>query len=341
MNAFLKILAGLVVFLILLSGYANFLHPRIFFSRQQITYADSRSELKGGEAISFRSGPFTLRGRLKAPSIVGRKVPAIIFSDGSGGQSSFASPFYSRFLDTLFEQNLPPDSIAFLYFEKRGVGKSDGNWYDTDFEERAADVKAAADYLKTLPFIDSSRIVVAGHSQGGWITQICLSKYPETFAGGISMAGPAFGVKEQLINDYASKLMCDQQLNESEARVQALSQVETDLLLVRFFPFQQEWHQLNRVRDFDPASYLTTVHKPLLMLFCENDALVSPKNSLARLKELFGICPPSEIVSFTIKGANHGFKLSDKCYDGPYQKLSFAEQGKSTIRRWIQTTVLR
>ncbi|HEY0898348.1 MAG TPA: hypothetical protein VGD90_03395, partial [Sphingobacteriaceae bacterium] len=76
-------------------------------------------------------------------------------------------------------------------------------------------------------------------------------------------------------------------------------------------------------------------------LFCENDALVSPKNSLARLKELFGMCPPSEIVTFTIKGANHGFKLSDKCYDGPNQKLQFAQQGKSMIRRWIQSTVLR
>jgi len=82
------------------------------------------------------------------------------------------------------------DSVAVLYFDKRGIGQSEGKWFNTSFEERAADVKAAADYLKTLSNIDTNKIAVVGHSQGG-----CLAKYPKTFAGGISMAGPTFSAK--------------------------------------------------------------------------------------------------------------------------------------------------
>jgi dipeptidyl aminopeptidase/acylaminoacyl peptidase len=84
-----------------------------------------------------------------------------------GGESSYATTYYPKFLDSLFEQNLPKDSIAFFYFEKRGVGKSEGKWYDTDFVQRAEDVKAAADFLKSLSGIDSNKLMVVGHSQGG------------------------------------------------------------------------------------------------------------------------------------------------------------------------------
>ena len=338
MKIFKRILLVSALLIILSSVYAHLLHPALFFSRQPVTYADSFA-LQGGSEVSFQSGPYTLRGRLKAPKDVAGKVPAIIFCDGSGGQSSYATTYYSKFIDSLYEHNLPQDSLAFLYFEKRGVGKSEGTWYNTSFEQRAEDVKAAADYLKSLPFIDTSKIAVVGHSQGGWIVQICLSKYGQAFAGGISMAGPTFGVKEQVVNDYASSLICKEKLDEEKAWEKAINKVNFDFLFASAFPFQQEWKQLSIIKQFDPAGYLKTVNKPLLLLFCENDALVSPKKSLARLNEVFPNGHPSNIQTVTVKGANHGFKLSELCYKGSYKNIPFSEEGKQEINQWVRAVL--
>jgi dipeptidyl aminopeptidase/acylaminoacyl peptidase len=339
MKILIKIFFGLILLLICITIYANFLHPLFFFTRQDVSY-DKRFALKEGSEVSFKSGKNTIKGWLKIPKDLNRRIPAIIFCVGSGGQSSYGDAFYSKFLDTLFEQNLPKDSIAFLYFDKRGVGKSEGKWYNTDFEQRAEDVKAGADYLKSLSFIDSSKIIVAGHSQGGWIAQICLSKYPQTFSGGISMAGPTFGVKEQVINDYTSAMMCQEGLTESNAREKALKKVNFDFLFTSFFPFRQEWKQLAVVKKFEPSKYLATIKKPLLLMFCENDALVSPKYSFIALNKLYPNGPPSNFQTVIIKGANHAFKLADLCYSVPYTNVHFSEQAQNEIYYWVKSWYL-
>ena len=323
------------VVLILFIIYAHTLHSSIFFSRQPIIYADN-FKLKAATEVFFKINKLTLTGRLKLPDHSTGKVPAILFCVGSGGESSYSTTFYSKFLDSLFEQNLSKDSIAFFYFEKRGVGKSEGNWYDTDFEQRAEDVKAAADFLKTIPSIDSNKLIVVGHSQGGWISQICLAKYPNTFAAGISMAGPTFSVKEQVINDYSTRFQCKEAMNENDAKRKAVRQVNLDFLLTSLFPVKQEWRQLTLIKNFDPAPFLAEIKKPLLLLYCENDALVSPKACIARLTDLFPGGIPRNIETCTLKGANHSFKLSDLCYAGPYRNIPFSEEGKQVIREWIK-----
>jgi pimeloyl-ACP methyl ester carboxylesterase len=323
-----------VLFVILLSLYANFLHPKLFFTKQPIKWLNNAA-LSKGTKVSFKSGSNTLYGRLKAPAASATKLPAIIFCPGSGGQSSYADNYYVSFLDTLYEQNFPKDSIAFLYFDKRGVGESEGNWYSASFEDRAEDVKAAADYLHTLPFIDTSKIIVVGHSQGGWIAQICVSKYPQTFAGAISMAGPTFGVREQVANDYTSNFMCFEHLSKKEAEQKASRQVNFDFCFTSFFPFQQDWKQLSTIKDFDPSAYLKNVQKPLLLMFCENDPLVSPQNSIARLNALYNNNVPSNIQTTVIKGAIHPFKLADICYRGSFNDIPLSMQAKLEIHDWV------
>jgi uncharacterized protein len=340
MKIFIKIFFGTILLIIFVSVYANFLHPVFSFTRQEVSI-DKKFALKEGSEVSFKSGNYTLKGWLKAPKNVKERVPAIIFCVGSGGQASYRDTFYSKFLDTLFEQNLSRYSIAFLYFDKRGVGKSKGKWYNTDFEQRAEDVKAGADFLKSLPFIDSNKIVVVGHSQGGWIVQICLAKYPKTFSGGISMAGPTFGVKEQVINDYTSVLMCQQGLTESEARAKVLKKVNFDFWFTSLFPFRQEWKQLAIVKKFEPSPYLAAIKKPLLLMFCENDALVSPKNSFNALNKIYPDGLPPNFRSVIIKGANHAFKVADLCYNGPYNNIPFSEQVQKEIYDWVKPLLFK
>jgi len=159
-----KMLVTSILIILALSLYANFVHNELFSSKNDLPNLDTTSYGKG-ISISFKSGQYTLKGNLLVPKASGRKFPAIIFNVGSA-VSSYASN-YTKFLDSLFEKNLPLDSVALLYFDKRGIGRSEGKWCSTSFEERAADVKTAADYLKTLSNIDTNKIAVVGHSQGG------------------------------------------------------------------------------------------------------------------------------------------------------------------------------
>ncbi|WP_317164560.1 alpha/beta hydrolase family protein [Pontibacter burrus] len=292
--------------------------------------------------ISFKSGQYTLQGKLLVPKHIAQttaKIPAIVFCVGSGAGSTTSS--YASFVDSLFTNQLPMDSVAILYFDKRGIGASEGKWHTADFESRAADAKAAADYLQSLPFIDKNRIAIAGHSQGGWITQICVSKYPETFVGGISLAGPTFNVWEQVRNDYTSTLMCKEQLTEEAARQKATKKTKVTFLVATALPVKPQWKQLKVIGKFEPGKYLSNIQRSLLLIFGENDALVSPKYSLAELQKLYPGGIPANIQTATIAGANHSFKLTDLCHEGSTKGIPYAAATKNQIRDWVRINLLK
>ncbi|TVP49744.1 MAG: alpha/beta fold hydrolase [Mongoliibacter sp.] len=284
--------------------------------------------------ISFQSEGYTLKGKLVVPQNTETKVPAIIFLIGSGGNSSYAKD-YKKFIDFFLESPMEKEDIAFLYFDKRGVGESEGKWQNTDFEQRAEDAKNAAAYLQSLPQIDAEKIYVVGHSQGGWIVQICLAKYPEYFAGGISMAGPTFNVKKQLINDYQSAFICNKEMTPEKALKKARRRVYRDLTIVSILPLQEDWKQLKVIRKFDPKKYLLNIEKPLLLLFAENDRLVNPSWSMEHLEMLYPEGAPGFISHYIAAGENHSFKTSPLCYIGPWGELKFSAKTRDVIQRWF------
>jgi pimeloyl-ACP methyl ester carboxylesterase len=333
-----KILITSILIILALSLYANFVHNQIISSRNELSDMDTTSYGKG-IPISFKSGKYTLKGNLLVPKTSGRKFPVIIFSVGSA-LSSYASN-YTKLLDSLFEKNLPLDSVALLYFDKRGIGQSEGKWFSTSFEERAADVKAAADYLKTLSNIDTNKIAVVGHSQGGWIVQICLAKYPETFVGGISMAGPTFSVKTQLINDYQTKFICAENLDNFKANRKAGKSVSRDLFFTSLFPFKENWKQLKVIKKFEPGSYLKKIDKPILLMFAENDAMVYPAWCVKELSKVFPRGLPYNFDTIVIKGVNHGFKISSLCYNGSFKTIPYSDDCKKAILNWTRQFLLK
>jgi pimeloyl-ACP methyl ester carboxylesterase len=99
------------------------------------------------------------------------KIPAIIFVVGSK-ESSYRTN-YKSFSKFFMEDLIEEQNIALVHFDKRGIGKSTGKWYKTSLEHLAEDVKEVAKFLSKIEYIDTSKIYVIGHSQGGWIVQYC------------------------------------------------------------------------------------------------------------------------------------------------------------------------
>ncbi len=285
--------------------------------------------------IKANSEGFVLDGTLLKKSGDQQKRPVVIFLVGSGNSSHITN--YKDFNQFFLEKTFLENGFAIAYFDKRGIGKSQGTWYETTFEQRALDAKNVALEIQKSDFIDKSKIFLIGHSQGGWITQIALSQYPEVFAGGVSMAGATFGVKKQLINDYQSDFICKKGFDEQRALKRATKKVNRDLFIVSLLGRRGNWKQLKLIKNFEPEPYLKKIDKPLLFLFAENDELVGLVWSIDELKSLFPINLPSVFEIYTAPGETHSFKIAPKCYIGKSSDSYFSETTRQKLFSWINT----
>ncbi|MGV3656468.1 MAG: alpha/beta hydrolase family protein [Chitinophagaceae bacterium] len=284
--------------------------------------------------ITFTSGAYRLAGQLLLPpQAQTQKVPAIVFLVGSGAESSYRTS-YKQMLEENFEKLLLPKGIALLYFDKRGVGASEGAWQEADFYDRAQDAAAAIRFLKSAPDIDTTNIGVIGHSQGGWIAQLVAALWPQDVAYMISLAGPSFSVKQQVVNDLQTGFRC-QGLPQNKARKKAKQKAGLTFAITTMLPLQPHWKQLKVIRHFEPAKAIQQIKCPALFLFGENDGLVYPDWSIAALQKIFGGNIPAHIQHQTIAGANHGFKVADLCYKGAWGPLPFAPAFQQALQAWV------
>lgn len=284
--------------------------------------------------VAFESEGHTLRGDLLLPKVRAGRMPAIIFLVGSGPVSSHRGN-YRDFLRFFLEDPLADAQVALFYFDKRGVWGSEGQWHKTDFQQRALDVAQAARYLRTRPEIDAEKIYLVGHSQGGWITQICLADYHELFAGGISMAGATFGVRRQIVNDYQSEYICEKGMNEARALRRASRRASRDIGFISLFPLTENWKQLKRIKNFEPQPFLLQNRRPLLLMVADNDELVSADWCWEELMKLYPDGPPDHLQWYRATGENHSFKISDRCYAGRWSELDYSQQSRARMIGWL------
>lgn len=299
-------------------------------SYRQPAFANEVDTIK----IKANSEGFVLDGILLKKSNDQQKRPVVIFLAGSGISSHRTN--YKDFNQFFLEKTFLENGFAIAYFDKRGIGKSQGTWYETTFEQRALDAKNVALEIQKSPFIDINKIFLIGHSQGGWITQIALSQYPEVFAGGVSMAGATFGVKKQLINDYQSDYICENGFDEKKALKRATRKVNRDLFVVSLIGRRGNWRQLNLIKNFEPEPYLKSINKPLLLLLGENDELVNSRWCIDDLNSLFSNKIPSNFEVVLAEGETHSFKTAPKCYKGNVAETFYSEKTSEILFRWIK-----
>lgn len=119
------------------------------------------------EEVTFKNGDVILSGTLILPKSA-QKVSAIIFTHGSGAETRIPNKSWAiKFAEK---------GIASLIYDKRGTGKSNGAWQIASMDDLANDALAGLAFLKTRAEIDSSKIGVTGHSQGGWVAPLASTK---------------------------------------------------------------------------------------------------------------------------------------------------------------------
>src|SRR5215831_5778940 len=106
-----------------------------------------------------------------------KKYPVAILITGSGQQDRDETIFEHRPF-AIIADYLTKKGFAVLRVDDRGVGKSKGPLVKATTSDFADDVLTSIAYLKTRKDIDSNRIGLIGHSEGGIIAPIVFTRWP-------------------------------------------------------------------------------------------------------------------------------------------------------------------
>lgn len=142
------------------------------------------------------SAGVTLAGTVTAPDDKG-KYPAVILVTGSGPQNRDEElAGHKPFL--VIADWLARNGVVTLRYDDRGFAKSTGNFRAATTLDFAGDASAAIDFLRTLPFVDTAKVGLIGHSEGGLIAPIVADMNKGTrFI--IPLAGPGVNGKEIIL----------------------------------------------------------------------------------------------------------------------------------------------
>jgi uncharacterized protein len=293
----------------------------------------------------------TLAGTLTIPNGKG-PFPAVVLISGSGPQDRDETVFDQKPFFVLADF-LTKAGIAVLRYDDRGTAKSGGIYKTADVDDFAHDAMAAFEYLKSRPEINSQKIGLIGHSEGGMVAPILASSSPD-IAFIVLMAGP--GVKgDELLWLQTEKiyksakvgndvLLLDKKVKQ---KIFAIIKAENDTAVIRSKIFKifdklgdNELEMLALKREminqrvsafispemlylirFDPSKYLSRVKCPVLALNGEKDIQVTPDENLPAIEKAL---KEAGNANYTVKKLwylNHMFQTCDKCTINEYATL--------------------
>jgi pimeloyl-ACP methyl ester carboxylesterase len=192
------------------------INAELRFNQQEIPQLETKKLQDPKEPIPYLqdevtiynpTGDFNLSGTLTHPEHTKPvKVACVILITGSGPQERNEEILGHRPFLVLADR-LTLSGYGVLRMDDRGTGKSEGVFNGATSKDFVTDIESAIAFVKTLSYIDTQKIILMGHSEGGMIANMVAAKHPEVY-GVISLAGP--GV-------LGSTLLKEQQLLISKA----------------------------------------------------------------------------------------------------------------------------
>ena len=153
-------------------------------------------------------GGFELAGTLTRPDGKpgAKPLPCVVTITGSGPQDRDERialvrgyRLFRQIADTLSRRG-----IAVLRLDDRGTGESGGRFVGSTSADFGDDVEDALRWLKRQPGIDTTRLALLGHSEGGIIAPM-VATHEHSITALVLLAGPAWDGKRILVyqNEWA------------------------------------------------------------------------------------------------------------------------------------------
>ena len=298
------------------------------------------------------------------------KFPAVVLISGSGPQNRDEEIFgHKPFL--VISDFLTINGISVLRFDDRGVGASTGDFSKATTYDFANDVLAAVNYLKSRAEIDSKKIGLIGHSEGGMIAQIAAVKNPDDVNYIIMLAGvgipgdelillqskiiagiegrPKEEIEKAMVNQerLVNILKSDKLNNEIETEIRQIiydafsnlpeSRENIDKIIdMQMKTVTSDWYR-NFLR-FKPSEYLEQIKCPVLALNGEKDAQVPPKENLSAIEKALNKAGNKNFKVLELKGLNHLFQTAETGSISEYGKIeeTFSQTALEEMLKWLK-----
>ena len=298
------------------------------------------------EEVVFSNGEIGLAGELTLPDGDGPHPAAVLIS-GSGDQDRDSNLSGFRVFVVLAD-HLAGAGIASLRFDDRGVGGSTGDGLQATLQDRAGDVAAAVDLLRSREDIAAGGIGLIGHSEGGIVAPVVANS-----TGGVAfvalLAAPAVPLGEILVAQQQSLLeesgLSAEDIEEyaalQESVFRAIATGEgwdaieasmRTLVLRQFGAFSEEVRESSLDEDalvesivaeematwrspwfasfleHDPREAIVALDVPVVALFGELDTQVPAPANSIAMSEAIAESNASGYTIATIFAANHLFQ---------------------------------
>jgi pimeloyl-ACP methyl ester carboxylesterase len=303
-----------------------------------------------------------LAGTLTVPAGPG-PFPTVLLITGSGAQDRDETLFeHKPFL--VLADHLTRQGVAVLRVDDRGVGGSTGASANDTTADFATDVEAGIAWLKTRSEIDSTRIGLLGHSEGGAIAPLVASRDP-SIAFVVLWAGPGVSGADIIVEQvraisvasgapaaeadrsaHVQRAVMDAVLKapDAEAVRAAVIQVLADHGAPT--PGETSLRQLaspwyRHFIAFDPAPVLRAVKAPVLALLGGKDVQVTASQNMPALQAALRDNPDAQVI--VLPNLNHLFQTAITGSVSEYGKNeeTIAPEALRTIGDWIVARTAR
>ena len=307
----------------------------------------------------------TLAGTLTTPRTSG-PFPVIVLIAGSGPHDRDETVAgHKPFL--VMADALTRNGFAVLRYDKRGIGSSTGDYNNATTEDFASDAEAAIAFLKTRHDLNSKKVGLIGHSEGGLVASMIATRSSQQISWVVLLATPALKGEDALL--LQSKLIAqagglpDDQINASLAfdrKAYSLVREEHDPAALRrklldlvkasgmtgSLPPPALESQIKMISspwfrfalDYDPVPTLKKLSCPVMALDGEKDLQVPAAENLPLIQSALEAGDNKDFEVAEMPGLNHLFQASETGSPSEYGVIqeTFAPDALNKMIAWIQ-----
>jgi len=248
------------------------------------------------QEVEFKSEVINLSATVSLPNIEGT-FPGVLLIPGSGqiDRNENAKKIH---IDVFREiaYFLADNNIATLRYDKRGVGKSKGNFWETGLFDNASDALSALEYFKKYKGIQSDKVFLLGHSEGA-IISTRLAGSGVDVAGIILLAGAAQKGEDILkwqaqqvvkglkgFNSWLIKLFRIDVAKAQQKQIDKIQRSTKDWYRVQLIAkINAKW--MREFLAYNPADDLPKIKVPILAITGSKDIQVNPED-LKKMAEI-------------------------------------------------------
>src|SRR6266566_4163445 len=285
------------------------------YREEQVTFANPKAQVSLAGTLTLPPGP--------------GPFPAAVLIAGSGPQDRDEAVAGHRPFFVLADY-LTRKGIAVLRYDKRGIGKSTGNFDQATTEDFASDAAAALAYLKSQKEIDSKRIGLIGHSEGGIIAPLIASRSSDV-AWMVLLAAP--GLKGEDVMLLQSELILKTAGFDDDRIAKARDFSRQSYALARMM--SSPWFRF--FLDYDPVPALKKTECPVLALNGGEDLQMAPKENLAQIQKALQEGGNQDFQTKELPGLNHLFQHAPTGSPTEYGGIeeTMAPEALSAISDWL------